>query len=177
MENTQERLLSFFRRAPVLVKLKLLFLWVLGAAVAGFSAWVIFSIVTYHDDGTHAMPELADEKPTSHESTAEPAAEFAYSYLLSPVAIALVDKRKVRTGYAQFNMVFDCPHEKCVREMELNRAKILNALNETAVQFNFEDFQSPAGFNRFKNAYRGALVELFHDNAPRSIVLRDWLMN
>lgn len=176
MENTHETTLSFFRRAPALIKLKLLFLWMLGAIVAATSGWIIFTIVTFKDDGSHAMPALHEEAAASAEH-GESVAEFTYSYLLSPVAIALVDRRKVRTGYAQFNMVFDCPNEKCVREMELNRARILNALNETAVQFNFEDFQSPAGFNRFKNAFRGALVELFHENAPRTIVLRDWLMN
>ena len=114
MENTHETTLSFFRRAPALIKLKLLFLWTLGAIVAATPGCISFTVVTFKAGGSHAMPALHEEAaaPTEH---AESVAEFTYSYLLSPVAIALVDRRKVRTGYAQFNMVFDCPNEKCVR--------------------------------------------------------------
>jgi len=172
MQHAEERIWSFFRRAPVVVKAKLLSLWIMAALVVGFTGYVLFTIFTFVDHGPVAHKKI----PMPGDPQA-PVAEFTYPYSLNPVAIALVDKRRVRTGYAQFALVFDCPNEKSVRTMELNRAKILNALNETAIQFTFEDFQGPSGFARFKTTYLNALKTLFGKDAPRTIALRDWLMN
>lgn len=173
MAATQEKIFPFFKRVAFPVKLKLLFLWGVGAAVLLASFYVIFTIITFKDDG----PVRPRAQEVTEEGQVNEVPAFTYSYNLSPVSIALVDRRKVRTGYAQFNMVLDCPSEKSVHELSLHRAKIMSALNELAVQFNFEDFQSPAGFARFKNAYRDILKGMFHENAPRNIVIRDWLVN
>lgn len=171
--TTQEKILPFFRRVPAPVKLKLLSLWMLQLAVAAASVWVIFVIVTYEDRGP-AMPAAV---PLSSFTRDEAVPAFTYPFVLSSVAIPLVDKKALRTGYAQFSVVFDMPSPAAIREIELNRVKVLNALNEVAVQFNFEDFTTPSGFTRFKTAYLAALKGVFKENAPRTIAIRDWIIN
>lgn len=168
---TTEKLFPFFRRAPILIKLRLIFLFLLAIAIVASSSWTVYQIATAEDPG----PYKGD---ISSETTSSPAIQqFTYLYEMKDLSIALTDRRRLRTAYAQFALAFDCPSKDAQTMMGLHRAKILNTINEVAIQFTIDDFKTPLGLQTFKGALKANYKAIFRENAPREIVIRDWLMN
>lgn len=129
----------------------------------------------------HKGPEITDQViETSRKMTSHEPVSFQFAYEIKDMSMAIMNKKGTRTAYSQFTLIFDCPSEICKKVLELNRAKIINAIFEVGGDFYTEDFEAPlaaTGFQRFKDGVRGKTAEYFGKNAPSLVVLKDWVMN
>lgn len=140
--------------------------------------WLSFSGIIAILTAPPSMKVLFDVSAGKRMTPAKPAvALFQYPYEMKALSFALTDRRGVRTAYAQFAIVLDCPSEEARREIELRHAFILDLIQTVAGQFFVEDFATPKGLHSFKAAMLSSLRTHLRRNAPRSIAVRDWLIN
>ncbi len=131
---------AFFKRVNFKIKLRILGLLFAGVLSTG-ACIVVITLILIGSRGSHPH-----EVAAGHERKLSGVAnEFAYSYEIQNVAIPLFDRVKKRTAYAQFSLILDCPSEEAKRQMELNRAKLLDSIFEVALQFQISDFSTPSG--------------------------------
>lgn len=116
-------------------------------------------------------PDAAAEAPAPRE--VDP---FTYTYEVKGVSVPLADRAATRITYATFSLSLDCASPGCRRAMEINRARVLNSLYETATKFYVEDFSGPEGLTPFKAAVSAGLRGAFGELAPRAIAIREWVI-
>lgn len=120
-------------------------------------------------------PVGESEQPTAPvpERDVEP---FTYSFEVRGISIPLADRAATKIAYANFSLSLDCATPACKRAMELNRARLLDTLFETATRFYLEDLQGPEGLSPFKTAIVSDLRGAFGELSPREIAIRDWVI-
>lgn len=170
----QEKLHTFFFRVPLPIKGRLILLASLAVLTLGTSTWSIYHILTADVSGP--LPSEIYESEIKSKAKVASVPEFTFPYELKPLTIALSDRKKLRSAYAQFALVFDCPSEESRARMALNRAKLMNTVNEVAGQFVLDDFAASTGFATFKGALQANYKTLFGKDAPRQIAVKDWVM-
>lgn len=117
---------------------------------------------------------------TSRKLASHEPLSFQFAYEIKDMSMAIMNKKGTRTAYSQFTLIFDCPSETCKKNLELHRAKIINAIFEVGGEFFTEDFEAPLapkGFQRFKDGIRAKTTEYFGKSGPSLVVLKDWVMN
>lgn len=176
---TNESLLKFFFRARLSVRLKLIALGWAACLTIATSSWLIFKILSYHPHqiSKHQSNETESPKSINENGHKPVVADYSFVYELKPLSFPITDRRKIRIAYVQLNVVFSMPSKEAIREMELNRAKLMDILLEVAGQFYIEDFNEPIGFETFKGTLLGRYREAFHQKSPTEIAIRDWLLH
>lgn len=167
---------SAFKSAPGYLKVRMFVLVGMGCTVLLGSLLSIVWIWKAHR-GLSATEEVLEHsrKFASHEPK-----EFEFAYEIKDMSMAVMNKKGTRTAYAQFTLMFDCPSADAKHVMELNRAKVIDGIFEVGGDFSLEDFQAPLaakGFERFKSQLKARLTKQLKGEAPRNVVLKDWVMN
>jgi hypothetical protein len=143
----------------------------MGAGALAFSGIAVWKIIKVQRlPGTHVRVPASLPK-------AEIVEPYRYTYELKKISFPLQGRGKRRTGAAQCSLVLDMPTFEARHWMELNRAKLLTITFDVASRFSFEDFDAPGGLELFKKQLKSSYVAAFGENAPREVVLRDWLTN
>lgn len=172
----KESVLSFVKGAPSYVKARV-FLLALSASVV----LIVTTLTIAWIWKLHRGPSLTEQVlEHSRQSASVEAPAFSLSYEIKDMSMALMNKKGTRTAYAQFTLLFDCSNEECKHMLELHRAKIINGIFEVGGEFYTDDFSAPLakeGFEKFKGGIRSKLSEYFHSQAPREVVIKDWVMN
>jgi hypothetical protein len=164
--------IGLFRSASPGLKLRLGSLLLMAFLVSLASGWAVARIWVWHRTSLVPAEVLLKHRERQRNDTF-----FAFPYEIRNVAVPLTDHRNLRSAYAQFTLVLDCPNPESHRLMELNHAKILNTLFETASTFYVEDFETPTGHQSFKGALQANFKVIFKDQSPRDIAFRDWVIN
>ena len=197
-------LVQDFRTAPFSRKLRYLFWMLPGTAIVFLTVWVIAVILRIHFLGSPLSDRAEDRlaaltaakqrqsemlglrkareearKPVGPATTAAepPAAAFTYPYEIRGIAVPIANHHQTKAIYLQFTVVYDCPSPAAVEIMQMSRAKLRSVLYETAMHYSEDDFRSASGFDRFRNEVVAVLKAAFGDQAPRTIALRDLLVN
>jgi len=174
--NTQESLWNFYRRSRWTIKLKLVTIGLLALTICASSSWMIATIIRAQKPAP-ALRDPAHVAPVDEVASKAEADAFSFSYELRNLSLALESRHSRRSGFAQFSLVLDLPDEKAKRWMELNRAKLLNAVLEVGSRFSLEDLEGNEGKVKFKDLLRETYRKEFGDQAPRDIAIRDWIQH
>lgn len=159
---------EFFKSAPLAIKARLLVIGALAIAVILTSSLMIVEI--WKASVKFRGPHSADETPRA-VAAVEP---YSITYELRGLSLSLSDKSGMRSGHAQFNLVFDLPSAEAKRWCELNRAQMVHVILEEGARFSLEDFDSPRGYELFKKNLQEAFSKKFKEHAPRSVLLKDF---
>lgn len=173
---SQESFVSTLKTAPSYLKIRMFMIAGSGLVVLLASLLSITWIWKAHR-GPIATEEVLEHsrKLASHETK-----EFEFAYEVKDMSMALLNRKGTRTAYAQFTLIFDCPDEESKHVLEMNRAKIIDGIFEVGGDFTLEEFQAPLaakGFEKFKKNIQSRLQTQLKDQAPRLVVLKDWVMN
>ncbi len=147
----------------------------LAVGVVAGAAWSIHQVLTFHQGPPLFPEEVAEEKSAAEEVPRE-IAHFTYGYDLRNISIPLANRTASQMAYAQFTLKLDCPSADAKRDMEINRAKILDKVFEVATGFYIEDFKNPQGYRRFKDALTASLGSEFKQHGPRAIAIEEWVV-
>ncbi len=140
------------------------------------SGWAIGKIVSAMLKASAAEAE-AKALATEHHEPVNEGKAFDYPFEMRDVSMPLTDRRKARSAFAQFTIVFDCPTAESVAQMPAHRAKILDAILEAGTHMTTNDFGNRAGFDTFKMHLKVLLENRLGKIAPRDVVINSWAMN
>lgn len=176
MKTSEPSFIATLKTAPSYIKARMLVLIGIGL-FALFGALLSVTWILKAHRGPTATEEVLEHSRhlASHESK-----EFEHAYEIKDMSMALLNRKGTRTAYAQFSLMFDCPDADSKHVLEMNRAKLIDGIFEVGGDFILEDFQAPLaakGFERFKGQIQSRLQTQFKGNAPRVVVLKDWVMN
>ncbi len=165
---------EFFRRAPWAIRSAVVVCWGLGIlSVIGSAVVVtrIFSVRHEFQVKTEHEAMVKRNRPT------HPGDPYQHTFEVQDLSVPLSGRKTVKSAYAQFGLLFDCPTEESKKAMELSRAFVLDAIFEAAADFRVEDFRSEAGFRGFKQSILARLRARLDDDTPRDLSFQSWLMN
>ncbi|MBI4403863.1 MAG: hypothetical protein HY537_06875 [Deltaproteobacteria bacterium] len=154
-----------------MTKLRLLAIFCLAIATMCASATVIFHLIRIQKKPEPPEAVLLKRKLSSV------APVFTYPFELRNLSLPFTNRTSSRMAYAQFTIVLDCPTEEAKHYMELNRAKVLDAIFEVGMNFFVEDFDTPEGYKKFKESLSQSLSAIFKAASPRRIDIQDWVIN
>ncbi len=174
-------MIGFFRVADTRVKLRLATLGILSlmAVLTAFIA-IRFVLTSKHLLEVHAPASEHDGSKEHAVAKSLSEQEFTFTYEIKDMSVGFINRTGNRTAYAQFSLVFDCENEECVKNLSLNRAKLLDAIYQVSGNYYIEDFTAPLvqeGFKRFKLGLLQFLKKNFPGEVPRQVIFRDWFMN
>jgi hypothetical protein len=153
------------------VRLKVYALLMLGGVVIAGTVWIVISLLRLQVTPPAMDPvEVQKRIPTA-------APEYAFSYEMKYLSFHLTNHKETRLAYAQLTLVLDCPDQDAQRMMQLNYAKLIDIVLRVGSTFYVEDFGSPHGFESFKGSLLAHFKAEFKSQAPRAIVIRDWILN
>ncbi len=172
---------SFFRVASVRIKLKLLsYLSLALLAVASALTATVFILGAKYIKEYALKRELSAKKTVERIGIVRAEQEYSLTYEVKDMSIGFINRTGSRTAYAQFTLLFDCETELCVKNLTLNRAKLLDAIYQVSGNYYIEDFTAPLvdeGMKRFKLAILDFLKKNIPGEPPRKVVFRDWFLN
>lgn len=179
---TNDSLFSFFRVAETRVKLKLVsYLSMAILAVAAAATSIVFILGAKHFiERNKVKKEATDTHAIERIGIVRAEQEYSLTYEIKDMSIGFINRTGTRTAYAQFTILFDCETELCVKNLTLNRAKLLDAIYQVSGNYYIEDFVAPLvdeGMKRFKLALLEHIKKNLGGEAPRKIVFRDWFLN
>lgn len=131
-----------------------------------------------------ALPSDAHSMEEGHKETVKEghasALPFHFPYEINQVSMAVMNREGTRTAYAQFSLVLDCPSEGSQKTLSMNRAKLVDAIFDVGGNFVLEDFatpKTPETLTKLKAQLLEKYQHSFPQEAPRDIVLKDWVIN
>jgi flagellar basal body-associated protein FliL len=126
-----------------------------------------------------AEREIAEKREAAAEATQKlnKEKEAPHFFVLKDVGISLTDERGGKIGYAQFSLSLSAPTAESEHWLSLNRAKVLDAIQEVALTFSLSDFSRPEAKSQFKNSLMSAFRERFQSAAPTELDFQDWAVN
>ncbi len=136
--------------------------------------WLVIRVVTFKDVAhekkiQHRIEQISHLGEEEHQVK-----EFQFSYEVKSMVMSLTDKSNSRVAYAQYGLMLDCPSEKARHRMDLDRAKLQNAILEVGGKFRIEDFKGPEGIVKFRVELEKTLQEIFKQDAPRKVAVQNW---
>lgn len=165
---------SFLRRAPWVVRAAVVVCWGIGALAVVSSSLVIARIFSVRNE---LQLKKEHETQARAKRREHQGAAFQYAFEVKDLSVPLSGRKTLKSAYAQFGILFDCPTEASKKALEMSRAFVLDAIFEAAGDFRVEDFREPEGFGKFKQAILSRLRARFHDETPRSLSIQSWLLN
>lgn len=131
-----------------------------------------------------AVSENAHSNEENHHKESKPehasALPFHFPYEINQVSMAVMNREGTRTAYAQFSLVLDCPSEGSQKTLSMNRAKLVDAIFDVGGNFVLEDFatpKTPETLTKLKAQLLEKYQHSFPQEAPRDLVLKDWVIN
>ncbi len=156
---------SFFWVSSLKIKFIVLLIVFTGLCVLVSSATAILFILHIQEPKVQAEIPKVKALPTD------------LVYEIRNLSFSVSDKMLIRNAYVQFVLSIQCRSEECLRQLELNRAKLIDLVYEVSSPFFIENFNTPRGMQDFKKLLFKAYVERFGKNAPEEINFKDWVMN
>jgi flagellar basal body-associated protein FliL len=125
----------------------------------------------------HVSQEAHPSEPSGEHAKALP---FHFPYEINQISMAMMNRQGTRTAYAMFSLVLDCPSEKALKNLSMNRAKLVDSVFDVGGNFVLEDFvapKTPETLTKLKTQLLEKYQHSFPDEAPRDLVLKDWVIN
>ena len=162
---------AFMDKAPLSAKVKIF--------AVGFAAVIVFLASTGSIGfivKTHLAGRPQQEANVIPRHVDSIAPEYTHTFEIKDMSMAVLSKNGVKTAYAQFTLLFDCPTEATKNLMGMERAKILDSIYEAGSTLTTEEFSSPEGFAKFKSGILDLLQKYFPHDPPRQVALKHWYM-
>lgn len=170
--NKDQSMRAFMDKAPLSAKVKIFCVGFAAVIVFLASTGSIAFILKAHLAGR--PQQEAGLGPARHVDSIDP--EYTHTFEIKDMSMAVLSKNGLRTAYAQFTLLFDCPTEATKELMGMERAKILDSIYEAGSTLTIEEFGNPEGFAKFKNSTMELLKKHFPQNPPRQVALKNWFM-
>ncbi len=163
---------AFYKTAPPPKRMAMNM--VIGLALMiTISSLSAISIILRQGSGMTAAPAPSPRTPAALAEIPP----YTFRFELPNFSVSLPTRGKRRTAYAQFSLVLDCPTLDSRRHLELNRARLRDAVLSASLPFGEAELRESRGIARYKGQLLSELKTTFGPNAPRDLSLENFLVH